>query len=160
MSTSPRIGIDARLAYYRQGGITQYIYHLIRELARLMVFKASGLQCSVGVSGDKTTAKYAAKLHKPDGMTVIEPWRAGEVLANAPVTDLCGIGKGIGRYLAERGVHTCGDMVRQVLVPCHHRRMCGREVRPARERVAGQVDGVCQQVPEQGDQSHASRRAR
>jgi glycosyltransferase involved in cell wall biosynthesis len=35
MSASPRIGIDARLAYYRQGGITQYIYHLIRELPRL-----------------------------------------------------------------------------------------------------------------------------
>ena len=35
MSTSPRIGIDARLAYYRQGGITQYVYHLIDELPRL-----------------------------------------------------------------------------------------------------------------------------
>ncbi|MBN1311091.1 MAG: glycosyltransferase family 4 protein [Anaerolineae bacterium] len=29
------IGLDARLAYYRQGGITQYTYHLISELARL-----------------------------------------------------------------------------------------------------------------------------
>jgi glycosyltransferase involved in cell wall biosynthesis len=35
MSASPRIGIDTRLAYYRQGGITQYIYHLIDELPRL-----------------------------------------------------------------------------------------------------------------------------
>jgi glycosyltransferase involved in cell wall biosynthesis len=35
MSAAPRIGIDARLAYYRQGGITQYIYHLIGELPRL-----------------------------------------------------------------------------------------------------------------------------
>lgn len=31
----PRFGLDARLAYYRQGGITQYIYHLIRELPAL-----------------------------------------------------------------------------------------------------------------------------
>lgn len=30
-----RFGLDARLTYYRQGGITQYIYHLIRELAVL-----------------------------------------------------------------------------------------------------------------------------
>jgi glycosyltransferase involved in cell wall biosynthesis len=29
------IGLDARLAYYRQGGITHYTYHLIRELAAL-----------------------------------------------------------------------------------------------------------------------------
>ena len=35
MSASPRIGIDARLTYYRQGGIAQYTQHLIRELAAL-----------------------------------------------------------------------------------------------------------------------------
>ncbi|MBN1428935.1 MAG: glycosyltransferase family 4 protein [Anaerolineae bacterium] len=31
----PAIGLDARLTYYRQGGIPQYTYHLIRELAEL-----------------------------------------------------------------------------------------------------------------------------
>ncbi len=30
-----RIGLDARLAYYQQGGITQYIYQIIDEIARL-----------------------------------------------------------------------------------------------------------------------------
>ncbi|GAB4477482.1 MAG: glycosyltransferase family 1 protein [Anaerolineae bacterium] len=30
-----RIGLDARLAYYQQGGITQYIYQIIHEIARL-----------------------------------------------------------------------------------------------------------------------------
>ena len=84
----------------------------IAELAKLMVFKASGLQCSVGVSGDKTTAKYAAKLNKPDGLTVIPPWQAKAHLHDVPVTDLCGINKGIGGFLAARGVHTCGDMAR------------------------------------------------
>jgi DNA polymerase-4 len=84
----------------------------IAELAKLMVFKAAGLQCSVGVSGDKTTAKYAAKLNKPDGLTVIPPWEAKARLRPVPVTELCGINKGIGRFLAERGVHVCGDMER------------------------------------------------
>jgi DNA polymerase-4 len=85
----------------------------IAQLVKRTVWEASGgVLCSAGVSGDKTTAKYAAKLRKPDGLTVIEPWRAREVLAKAPVTDLCGIGKGIGRYLAERGVHSCADMAR------------------------------------------------
>jgi DNA polymerase-4 len=84
----------------------------IAELAKLMVFKAAGLQCSVGVSGDKTTAKYAAKLNKPDGLTVIPPWESKQRLHNVPVTELCGINKGIGRFLAERGVLTCGDMER------------------------------------------------
>lgn len=75
-----------------------------------VVLNASGVLCSVGVSGDKTTAKYAAKLNKPDGLTIIPPWEAESVLEDVPVTELCGVNKGIGRFLVQRGVFTCGDM--------------------------------------------------
>jgi len=80
--------------------------------AREIVFSVSDLQCSVGVSGDKTTAKFAAKLVKPNGFTVIPPWEARERLRNVPLTDLCGIKKGVGGFLALRGIHNCGDMQR------------------------------------------------
>jgi DNA polymerase IV len=80
--------------------------HLLKQA----VYKATGLLCSVGISGDKTTAKYAAKLNKPDGFTVIPPWESRQQLASAPVTELCGVAKGIGKFLAERNVHVCGDM--------------------------------------------------
>jgi DNA polymerase-4 len=79
-------------------------------MAKELVFEASGLQCSIGVSGDKTTAKYAAKLQKPDGFTVIPPWEAKARLKQVPVTELCGIKSGIGGFLAKHGVMTCGDM--------------------------------------------------
>ena len=79
-------------------------------MAKRIVFETSGLLCSVGVSGDKTTAKYAAKLEKPDGYTVIPPWEARERLRDVPMTELCGIKRGIGKYLADRGVFKCGDM--------------------------------------------------
>ena len=82
----------------------------IGHLLRQAVFDASGLLCSVGISGDKTTAKYAAKLNKPNGFTVIPPWEARERLKPVLVTELCGIANGIGRFLAEHGVHVCGDM--------------------------------------------------
>ena len=74
------------------------------------VYTVSGVKCSVGLSGDKTTAKYAAKLEKPDGFTVIEPWNAASELADAPVTDLCGVNNGIARFLQDYGVFNCGDM--------------------------------------------------
>lgn len=74
------------------------------------VYEASGLLCSLGLSGDKTTAKYAAKLNKPDGFTVVEPWQAKSFLQQVPVTELCGIAKGIGDFLARHGVIYCGDM--------------------------------------------------
>ena len=91
----------------------QKLYGSPEEAARLLkqaVYRASGILCSLGLSGDKTTAKYAAKLNKPDGFTVIPPWQAKSALQHVPVTELCGIAKGIGRFLSEHGVNYCGDM--------------------------------------------------
>ena len=84
----------------------------IAQLAKQSVFAASGVLCSAGVSGDKTTAKFAAKLDKPNGLTVIPPWEAAQRLHDVPVTGLCGIAEGIGRFLAAHGVHTCGEVKR------------------------------------------------
>lgn len=84
----------------------------IAQLAKHRVFEVSGILCSVGVSGDRTTAKFAAKLDKPDGLTVIPPWEAARRLHDVPVTALCGIAEGIGGFLAEHGVHTCGEIRR------------------------------------------------
>lgn len=82
----------------------------IGQMVKDTVSKASGLTCSVGVSGDKTTAKFAAKLRKPDGLTVIHPDVAAERLSKEPVTELSGISHGIGGFLNRYGVFTCGDM--------------------------------------------------
>ena len=68
------------------------------------------LPCSIGISGDKTTAKFAANLKKPNGLTLIPPWEAKKRLADVRITELCGIGKGIDRFLASFGVVYCGDM--------------------------------------------------
>ena len=87
-------------------GTAEQIGHRVKRA----VLQASGILCSVGISGDKTTAKYAAKLNKPDGLTVIPPWEAEAVLQDVGVTELCGVNRGIGNYLAARGVFTCGDM--------------------------------------------------
>lgn len=84
----------------------------IARLAKARVYEAAGVTCSVGLSGDKTTAKFAAKQVKPDGFNVIPPWEAREALREVPVTQLCGIGQGIGAFLAKYGVHTCGDMAK------------------------------------------------
>ena len=84
----------------------------IAQRVKQTVWHVSGVACSVGVSGDKTTAKYAAKLNKPDGLTVIHPNDSEATLSKVPVTELCGIGKGVGRFLAQYGVHVCGDMKR------------------------------------------------
>ena len=82
----------------------------IGQLTQQTVWEATKLPCSIGISGDKTTAKFAAKLQKPNGFTVIPPWEAKRRLRHVPVTELCGIAHGIGHFLAKYGVYTCGDM--------------------------------------------------
>ncbi len=88
----------------------------IGALTKKTVLDRSGLLCSVGISGDKSSAKYAAKQKKPNGLTIIPPWESEERLRDAPVTDLCGINRGIGDYLAQYGVRRCGEMKR---IPIH-----------------------------------------
>ncbi|PCJ49017.1 MAG: DNA polymerase IV [Gammaproteobacteria bacterium] len=92
----------------------QRLYHYdpwqIGKLIKQVVFDISGLLCSVGLSGDRSTAKWAAKQMKPNGLTIIKPELAEQALAEVSVTDLCGVNKGIGRFLAQYGVYRCADM--------------------------------------------------
>lgn len=82
----------------------------VGTLIQQTVYEASGLACSVGISGDKTTAKWAARQQKPRGMTIVPPEEAEATLAPLALTELCGIGPGIAEFFAEYGVFTCGDM--------------------------------------------------
>lgn len=82
----------------------------IAHLVQKTVWEAAGMTCSVGLSGDKTTAKLAAGINKPVGLQVIPPWEAEETLAMLPVSRLCGIGSAITQFLAKHGVRVCGDM--------------------------------------------------
>lgn len=84
----------------------------IAHRVRSKVYEVSGLGCSVGVSGDKSTAKFAAQLGKPRGLVSIPPWEAAARLRDVPVTELSGIKEGIGGYLAQHGARTCGEVAR------------------------------------------------
>jgi len=91
----------------------QQLWGSPREIANRVkrsVYENSGILCSVGVSGDKTTAKFAAKQQKPDGLTIIPPWQARERLASTPLIELCGVNSGVAGMLADYGVHCCADL--------------------------------------------------
>jgi DNA polymerase-4 len=93
----------------------QSLYGTPERMAYMVIDKVravSGLPCSVGVSGDKCTAKFAANLVKPNGFVVIPPWQARTRLEHEPVTALSGVALGIAGYLAAHGACTCGDVAR------------------------------------------------
>ena len=74
------------------------------------IFKYENLPCSIGISTSKALAKFAAKMHKPNGITIIDPSRSKDILNNYPVTALCGVSTGIKKFLNTHNVYKCGDM--------------------------------------------------
>jgi DNA polymerase-4 len=75
-----------------------------------LIKKETGLTGSAGVAASKLLAKIASDLHKPDGLTVVEPGREREFLAPLPIGKLWGVGKTTLQELALLGVTTIGDL--------------------------------------------------
>ncbi|MBM4310353.1 MAG: DNA polymerase IV [Deltaproteobacteria bacterium] len=69
------------------------------------------LTVSAGVASNKSVAKIASDLQKPDGLTVVEPGREREFLAPLPIERLWGAGPVTCRSLHLLGVQTIGDLV-------------------------------------------------
>ncbi len=74
-----------------------------------------GLTCSIGIGPNKLLAKLGSDMQKPDGLVVIAPEDAAEVLEDLPVKEICGIGPNLTRHLASLGIHTCGELGRAPL---------------------------------------------
>jgi DNA polymerase-4 len=69
-----------------------------------------GLAVSVGVARTKHLAKVASQVAKPDGLVVVPPEREREFLHPLPVRLVWGIGPATAARLAEKGVHTVGEL--------------------------------------------------
>ncbi len=75
-----------------------------------LIYSSENLKCSIGVSYNKSLAKFASKLNKPDGITIIDQKNCNKYLDNVPVNKLCGVSKGITEFLNRHGVYKCIDM--------------------------------------------------
>ncbi|HEY7101054.1 MAG TPA: DNA polymerase IV [Mycobacteriales bacterium] len=77
---------------------------------RARVRREVGLPISIGAARTKHLAKVASQVAKPDGLVVVEPEREREFLDPLPVGLMWGVGPVAERRLAERGVHTIGEL--------------------------------------------------
>lgn len=73
---------------------------------------ATGLTCSIGLAVNKSAAKIATDLHKPDGVTTIPPDETKERLGPLQATVIPGVGAKTAVALRELGVKTVGDLQR------------------------------------------------
>jgi nucleotidyltransferase/DNA polymerase involved in DNA repair len=69
-----------------------------------------GLTCSIGIGPNKSTAKIASDMQKPDGLTVVPFDSPSKFLAPLPVSVIPGIGKKSQVFLRERGIQTIAEL--------------------------------------------------
>src|SRR5919205_1193616 len=69
-----------------------------------------GLPISVGIARTKFLAKVASRQAKPDGLLLVPPQTELEFLHPLPVGALWGVGPVTTGKLAERGIHTVGEV--------------------------------------------------
>ncbi len=90
-------------------------YENLRNLAlsiKQAVYKETSLTCSAGISCNKTVAKIASDLCKPDGIMIVKEEQIQEFMEKLPVEKVPGIGSRMAEYLGLMGIEFCGQVRR------------------------------------------------
>ncbi|MBI2913814.1 MAG: DNA polymerase IV [Chloroflexi bacterium] len=97
--------LDVTEQVARYGGPAALARHLKAQVKRV-----TGLTVSVGVGGNKSVAKIASDLGKPDGLVIVPPGHEASFLEALPVRALWGIGPKAEAALAAAGIRTLGQL--------------------------------------------------
>ncbi len=74
------------------------------------VREREGLACTIGAAPNKSAAKIASDMAKPDGLRVVRPEELTAFLAPLPVTRISGVGTKTAQILEHAGVRTIGEL--------------------------------------------------
>ena len=89
------------------GGPIELAKRIKREMKELF-----NLTCSIGIAPNKSAAKIASDMQKPNGLTFIDEAHIRDVLAPLPVSKISGIGSKTESSLREIGIITIGDLAK------------------------------------------------
>ena len=76
------------------------------------VREKAGLACTIGVGPNKSIAKMASDMAKPDGLKVVRPEEVTAFLEPLPVTKISGVGPKTAQVLEGVGIRTIGELAR------------------------------------------------
>lgn len=83
---------------------------ILAQMIQAQILDELNLTCSIGVSYNKFIAKIASDVKKPFGITVVEPERALDFLADLPIEDFYGVGKKSVPLFHELGIYQGSDL--------------------------------------------------
>ncbi len=83
---------------------------VIAQEIKARILRDTRLTCSAGVSYNKFLAKLGSELNKPDGLTLITPQNAGDILFRLPIGKFHGIGQVTAAKMQKLGIHNGEDL--------------------------------------------------
>ena len=116
-------GAQDPIGFDSEGGV-----RAVAQEIRNTVKRATGLNCSVGVTPNKLLSKIASELDKPDGLTVITQAELATRIWPLPLRRINGIGPKAGAKLADLGLRTIGQLAacERTFLSGHFGRVYGR----------------------------------
>lgn len=94
---------------------TEKLFGPPEELGRKIkasIKEATGLTASAGIATNKSIAKIASDMNKPDGLTIVPAGRELEFLTPLPIEKIWGVGPKTAERLRQLGFKTIGDIVK------------------------------------------------
>ena len=94
---------------------TEHLFGKSEDLGKLIkekIFEVTGLRASIGIASNKSVAKIASDLEKPDGLTICPDGSEVSFLANLDIKRLWGAGKKTIETLHSRGFFKISDIQR------------------------------------------------
>src|SRR5207247_1899758 len=101
------VGADPKGGHGR--GVLMSCSHQARKV-KAELKTAEGLTVSVGVAPNKSIAKMASDMNKPDGLTTVKPEEVRTFLEPLSVNKISGVGKKTTEFLQEHGIQTIGQL--------------------------------------------------
>ena len=92
-------------------GLRTKAVELAKEVKRA-VREREGITCTIGIAPNKSAAKIASDLNKPDGLTVVPPDGVAEFLAPLAVSKISGVGPKTTAVLEALGIKTIGELAK------------------------------------------------
>ena len=105
-----QVGVDeAFLDVSSRVGSVEEARRLALEIKRDLRDHES-LGCSIGIGPNKSSAKIASDIQKPDGLTIVPPMEPEKFLAPLPVGAIPGVGKKTRAFMKERNIETIAEL--------------------------------------------------
>lgn len=83
---------------------------LLAQMIQQNVKAVTQLSASIGVAPNKFIAKIASDMHKPNGLTIVEPGQIRSFLENLSVRKIPGVGPVTEKELNKIGIKTIGEL--------------------------------------------------